>query len=284
MLILLAAAGLVAAALVGAAVAVIVANFLVYPRRFPPVAGPRDETPTGALTPTRPAPLHAAGLMTSPIPAPSPDEAVPPSPDFRVREAGSLASTLPEAPWDYAARPPAPRTVQDAGPAASSLPETPWKPPATPQESSTFGDAESAAFTLPEGPWDHERVGPATSSPVPETEPAVSNLQETPWGGPPQASSEPGWDETASVGVGSNGVRAHSQQETHDFPDGDIAAPGGSNISGRWDSSSPAVEGWGDLSPEAGAEDHTGGGSSSSPEPPHRPPPDDEPPLWKRSS
>src|SRR2546430_2224527 len=169
-LILLVAVGLVTAALVGAAVA-LVANFVVYRHRFPPTAGRRDETPAGALTPAPRVLLQAAEPTTSLGPAALSDEEVaPPIPVLPAREAGSVASILPEAPWDYVAVPPVQQSAQEAGAATSGLPGAPWEPVAASPARSTAGEAEPAT-TPPEAPSQPEGVSPAAPSPAADTEP-----------------------------------------------------------------------------------------------------------------
>jgi hypothetical protein len=252
--ILLVALGLVGAAVIGAAVALIV----VYRRLAARTA--QDGTPAG------PAPPRGTEATVVPPPgAPSHEDALAASSPSATPEGVGSASTLPEAPWDDGA----------------AMPAAAWSAP----------DAEPAASTLPEAPWHDEAVMPRAPSSAPAAEPGVPTLPEAPWdqatpSSPPSSTSissdAPG---LTGGGASSNGAGRRGQQAVQDFASENGATPEGSGKPAHPESDSPAVEGsWGDLSTEAEADDPISWGWPGR-EPPDKPErrqaPDEEPPLWR---
>jgi len=227
-LILVVAGGLVAAALVGAAVASILGDRLVYRR-----LASRGDAHAGATVGQAAVPAAEPGVVPRP-------------------EATANADTSAAA---------QPSATQDRLSAASALPEAPWDAEAgTPPASPSVAGAEPATFTLPEAPWGQEAGTPRVPLPAPTAAPVASTLPEAAWGqedpsSPPVPSEIP---IPSGADLSQNGAGRYGQR----FSIEDGGVPRGPDKPGPRGSDSSAVDGsWGELPTETEADDATGWGS-----------------------
>jgi hypothetical protein len=184
----LAVAGLVAAAMVGAAVALIVSNRVVHrshASREDSQAVTADQLVSQATAPvaqSRTEPGSQPFLADAGAPLSSTDEVVLPA-----------TSALAEEPWDQeAATVPASPSPAGAQPSAFSLPESPWDENGDAQLGSPAPTGvEGGRFSLPESPWDETAEGQPASPALSGVDSAAFSLPQAPWD--QQASAPPAY-------------------------------------------------------------------------------------------
>ena len=230
-LILVVAGGLVAAAVVGAAVAVILGNRLSHRR----LAG-REYAQPGP--PAGQAAVQAAGAPAVQRPQESAHvDAAAALELSATREGLDAASALPEAPWE-----------EEAG-----------MPPASP----SVAGAEPVAFRLPEAPWDQEGGTPPPSSlPGPTAAQVASTLPEAAWGQEDSSSPPAPRDIStpSAADLSQNGAGRHGQR--FGMENGATPPRGPDRSVGRGSDGSANDGAWGDLPTETEADDPTGWGLS----------------------